>query len=125
MKQAEVSTTSRIFSGKAWAFDRRLYTAMGILALLLVLVGFSRTFYLRMWFDVPPLSVLRYLHGALMTTWYTLFLAQVRARFPTSGRHTSAARYFRGTDSSRNRACRLRDSDRLHTSPAHQYRRGS
>ena len=77
MKQAEVPTTSRMFAVKAGAFDRRLYTAIGILALLVVLVGFSRTFYLRMWFDVPPLSALRYLHGALMTTWYALFLAQV------------------------------------------------
>ena len=58
-------------------FDRRLYTATGAVAALVVLVGFSRTFYLRMWFDVPPLSFLRYLHGSLMTTWYALFLAQV------------------------------------------------
>lgn len=77
MKQAEVPTTYRIVSGKAWTFDRRLYTTMGMLAVLVVLVGFSRTFYLRMWFDVPPLSALRYLHGVLMTAWYALFLAQV------------------------------------------------
>ena len=49
---------------------------MGVAALL-VLVGFSRTFYLRAWFDAPPLSALRYRHGVLMTTWYALFLAQV------------------------------------------------
>ena len=50
-------------------FDRRLYAAMGILALLVVLVGFSRSFYLRAWFDNPPLTALRYIHGALMTAW--------------------------------------------------------
>jgi uncharacterized membrane protein YozB (DUF420 family) len=50
---------------------------MGLLALLVVLIGFSRSFYLRTWFDNPPLSALRYLHGALMTAWYTLFVAQV------------------------------------------------
>ncbi|HEX4243103.1 MAG TPA: hypothetical protein VHZ53_16960 [Steroidobacteraceae bacterium] len=59
------------------SFDRRLYAAMGILALLVVLIGFSRSFYLRVWFENPPLSALRYLHGALMTAWYTLFVAQV------------------------------------------------
>ena len=50
-------------------FDRRLYPAMGILAVAIVFVGFSRTFYLREWFESPPLSALRYLHGTLMTCW--------------------------------------------------------
>ncbi|HVO48222.1 MAG TPA: hypothetical protein VMT29_18015 [Steroidobacteraceae bacterium] len=58
-------------------FDRRLYTAMGILAVAIVFVGFSRTFYLREWFGSPPLSTLRYLHGTLMTCWYVLFLTQI------------------------------------------------
>jgi hypothetical protein len=77
MKQAEVPTASRSLTATTWRFDRRLYTATGVLAALVVFVGFSRTFYLRTWFDVPPLSALRYLHGALMTTWYALFLSQV------------------------------------------------
>jgi hypothetical protein len=58
-------------------FDRRLYTASAVVAAIVVLVGFSRTFYLRAWFETPPLSALRYVHGALMTLWYSLFLVQV------------------------------------------------
>ena len=60
---------------------RRLYFCTAVLAALVVLVGFARTFYLRIWFDVPPLSALRYLHGLLMTIWYALFLAQVMLVF--------------------------------------------
>jgi hypothetical protein len=59
------------------SFDRLLYLAMGVLAAVVVFVGFSQTFYLREWFDTPPLSALRYAHGALMTFWYALFLTQV------------------------------------------------
>lgn len=70
-------TTVAVTASTTGRFDRRLYTAMALVAGLVVFVGFSRTFYLRMWFDVPPLSALRYLHGALMTLWFTLFLAQV------------------------------------------------
>jgi len=53
-------------------FDHRLYAAMALLAAAVVLIGFSRTFYLRAWFDTPPLSALRYTHGAAMTAWYAL-----------------------------------------------------
>jgi len=58
-------------------FDRRLFGATAALALLIVLVGFAQSLYLRAWFDTPPISPLRYLHGAAMTLWYVLFLAQV------------------------------------------------
>jgi len=77
MKQEEAWKASQSLAGTARVFDRRLYLATGVLALLVVLVGFSHTFYLRAWFDVPPLSGLRYLHGVLMTTWYALFVTQV------------------------------------------------
>ena len=72
-----MSKTSEAAGGSDRMFDRRLYFGTAVLAALVVLVGFSRTFYLRIWFDVPPLSALRYLHGLLMTIWYALFLAQV------------------------------------------------
>jgi len=44
----------------------------------LVLTGFARTFYLRFWFDVPPLTRLLYLHGALFTSWLALHFTQAR-----------------------------------------------
>lgn len=58
-------------------FERSLYGLMAAVALAVVLIGFSRTFYLRNWFPNTPLSVLLYLHGSLMTAWYVLFAAQV------------------------------------------------
>lgn len=59
------------------AFERRLYGAMGVLALLVVLVGFARSFYLRSLFGAAPLADLLQLHGAVMTLWFALFLIQV------------------------------------------------
>lgn len=44
----------------------------------LVLTGFARTFYLRFWFDTPPITKLLYLHGAMFTTWLALHFTQAR-----------------------------------------------
>jgi len=60
-------------------FDRRLFAAAAILFPLLVLLGFSRTYYLKPFFVTPPLpSSLVHVHGLLMTAWVVLFVAQVR-----------------------------------------------
>ncbi|MEO8679860.1 MAG: hypothetical protein ABI665_12480 [Vicinamibacterales bacterium] len=60
-------------------FDRRLYLAAAIVFPLIVLVGFGRTYYVKGWFDTPPLpSALVHLHGLLMTAWVLLFVTQVR-----------------------------------------------
>lgn len=59
-------------------FDRRLFKAAAIAFPLIVLAGFGRTYYLKGFFDVPPLaSMLVHVHGVLMTTWVALFAAQV------------------------------------------------
>jgi len=71
------SLRSQSSTSPARGFDRRMYLAMAGLAAVIVLIGFSRTFYLRAWFDTPPLSALRYAHGTVMTAWYALFLTQV------------------------------------------------
>lgn len=44
----------------------------------LVVAGFARTFYLRYWFEVPPLTRLLYLHGAMFTAWLALHFTQAR-----------------------------------------------
>jgi hypothetical protein len=44
----------------------------------LVLVGFARTFYLKIWFDTPPLTRLLHLHGAMFTAWLVLHYTQAR-----------------------------------------------
>jgi hypothetical protein len=45
----------------------RFFVVMSIVLLLIVFTGFSRTFYLRAFFDVPPIPAHVYLHGALLT----------------------------------------------------------
>ena len=41
-----------------------------------LLVGFTKTFFLRSQFSVPPLAPYLYVHGILLTTWFVLVLAQ-------------------------------------------------
>ena len=59
-------------------FDRRLFLAAAIGFPLIVLAGFARTYYLKLWFAAPPLpSLLVHLHGLVMTAWVVLFVVQV------------------------------------------------
>jgi hypothetical protein len=37
---------------------------------VLLIVGFSPTFFLRAFFDVPPIPASLYVHGAVMATWF-------------------------------------------------------
>jgi hypothetical protein len=58
--------------------DRRLFAAAAILFPLVVLAGFARTYYLKVFFHTPPLATgMVHLHGILMTTWIVLFITQV------------------------------------------------
>jgi len=54
----------------------RLYTLTGLAIFLIALIGFSRTYYLRRWFDVPPLTMRLHLHGLVLTLWLVLFVVQ-------------------------------------------------
>jgi hypothetical protein len=59
-------------------FDRRLFKAAALAFPLIVLAGFARTYYLKGFFDVPPVaSMIVHAHGLLMTAWVALFIAQV------------------------------------------------
>ena len=58
--------------------ERRLYTVAALVALLIVFAGFARTYYLKMAFGTPPLTGLQQLHGLVMSSWFVLFLVQVR-----------------------------------------------
>jgi hypothetical protein len=58
--------------------DRKLFFVSAIGFPLIVLAGFGRTYYLKGFFDVPPLaSSLVHVHGLLMTAWVALFVTQV------------------------------------------------
>lgn len=54
----------------------RLYTQTGLAIVLVALIGFARTYYLRRWFDLPPLTMRLHLHGFVLTLWLVLFLVQ-------------------------------------------------
>src|SRR5688500_6206798 len=43
-----------------------------------VIVGFARTYYLRAWFELPPLTRMAHVHGVLWTLWLALHYTQAR-----------------------------------------------
>src|SRR5262245_59178956 len=62
------------------ARSRWFFVGAAVFMLSIVFLGFAPTFYLRPLFapHVPlrPVPVYRYVHGAIMTLWYVLFLIQ-------------------------------------------------
>ncbi len=63
--------------------------AISAAILAIVLIGFTPTLYLRLLFDVPPIPGFLYLHGALLTAWFVLVVAQaalIRSRSVTAHR---------------------------------------
>lgn len=59
------------------AREHRFYLVAGFLATALVFIGFSKQYYLRLLFDLPPLysNMVRF-HAIVMTVWVLLFAAQ-------------------------------------------------
>lgn len=55
--------------------DRLFYTGMALLSAVIVLIGFSPTFFLR-GAELPPLSTTLMVHGITFTSWIVLFIAQ-------------------------------------------------
>jgi hypothetical protein len=43
-----------------------------------VIIGFSRTYYLRFYFDLPPLARIAHIHGILSTLWIAMHYSQAR-----------------------------------------------
>ena len=59
------------------ANDHRFYLGMAIFSVILIFVGFSRSYYLRpLFFRTPALSLLVHVHGAVFTAWMVYFLLQ-------------------------------------------------
>lgn len=56
----------------------RSYLIVAVALLVIMVAGFARTFYFRPWFDVPPITVLLHVHGAVFTAWFALFMIQAR-----------------------------------------------
>ena len=59
-----------------------LYTSYSLL--VIVLIGFSPTFYLRAIFDVPAIPLYVYAHGVAMTAWFIWLCVQTTVAY--SGR---------------------------------------
>ena len=53
------------------------YTGLALALAGTVLVGFSRTYYLKALYATPALSWLAHLHGAVFTAWTAFFVVQV------------------------------------------------
>jgi hypothetical protein len=54
----------------------RYFQVMSLVLLAIVLIGFSRTFFLRPIFKVPAVPWYVYVHGAVMTAWIVLLVTQ-------------------------------------------------
>ncbi len=54
--------------------DRIFYTGMSLVILATVFVGFAPTYYLKGYFQTPPLRALVHAHGLVFTGWIVLFL---------------------------------------------------
>lgn len=60
------------------ANDRRLYSWAALGIVLIILVGFGRTYYFKQFFDTPALPGLVHFHGLVMSVWVALFVVQTR-----------------------------------------------
>jgi len=56
----------------------QFYPKIAIALSLMVILGFSRTYYLRFLSDLPPMTLLVHLHGLVFTAWLALFIVQTR-----------------------------------------------
>ena len=54
----------------------RFFLGMSVVLLLIVLVGFAPTFYLRAFFEVAPIPAYLHVHGALLTGWFVVLIGQ-------------------------------------------------
>jgi hypothetical protein len=74
-----MQTASEVFDAalsRARRTDRFFYTGMAAAAAIAVLVGFSRTYFLRPYFQTTPLDAAFHVHGLVFSTWIALFAVQ-------------------------------------------------
>ena len=57
----------------------KFFMYVSFVLLVIVLVGFSPTFYMRAFFDVPAIPLYVYGHGVALTAWFIWFCVQTTA----------------------------------------------
>jgi hypothetical protein len=78
MSTSDASVPNVVARAVPKGFDHRFYFWGAVAAFAVVVVGFARTYYLKVLFGSPPLPWLLHVHGALMTSWFVLFFVQTR-----------------------------------------------
>ena len=63
------------------------FVSMSGILLLIVLLGFSPTLYLRAYFDASDVPIYLLIHGAFLTAWFVWFFVQTSldSRLPGTG----------------------------------------
>ena len=84
MMKTEATTLSEVPATRGKS-DHRFFAGLAVSIVILVFVGFSRTYYLHSLFKTPSLSMFLHAHGAVMTGWIALFAVQT---FLVASNHT-------------------------------------
>jgi uncharacterized membrane protein YozB (DUF420 family) len=71
-----VRDMGRVPEAAARIGEHRFFTGMALAALLVALIGFAPSYYLRSFSEAEPLTTLVHLHGGLATAWLLLFVTQ-------------------------------------------------
>ena len=73
-----MSTTMQSVGRVRWPAERVFYLTMAVAIFATVFVGFARSFFLRPLFPrwPSPAEPVFYIHGAVFTSWYVLFVVQ-------------------------------------------------
>jgi hypothetical protein len=63
-------------SGERTRGRSKYFLGVALVLLALVFTGFSRTFFARPFFDVPPIPWYLFAHGFVLSSWFLLLVAQ-------------------------------------------------
>src|SRR6516162_2552347 len=58
-------------------YDNRFFAGMAVVSLVVIFIGFARTYYLAGIFKAPLPNLLLHIHGAAFSLWILLFITQI------------------------------------------------
>jgi hypothetical protein len=58
-------------------YDNRFFAAMAVVSLVVIFIGFARTYYLAGILQAPLPNLLVHIHGAVFSLWIFLFITQI------------------------------------------------